>query len=54
MVVLVRTEEQYGIAFRKGSDTEVVVSGAIQELYDEGVVAEIAEKYGLSDILIQK
>ena len=47
-------EQEYGIAFRKGSDTEAVVSGAIQELYTEGVVAEIAEKYGLSDILIQQ
>jgi polar amino acid transport system substrate-binding protein len=46
-------EQQYGIAFRKGSDTEAVVSGAIQELYEDGTVEAIAEKYGLSDILIK-
>ncbi len=46
-------EQEYGIAFRKGSDTEAVVSEAIAELYKEGVVEEIAEKYGLSDILIK-
>ena len=46
-------EQQYGIAFRKGSDTEAVVSAAIQELYQDGTVEAIAEKYGLSDILIK-
>ena len=46
-------EQQYGIAFRKGSDTEAVVSGALQELYEDGTVEAIAEKYGLSDILIK-
>ena len=46
-------EQQYGIAFRKGSDTEEVVSAAIQELYQDGTVEAIAEKYGLSDILIK-
>lgn len=46
-------EQQYGIAFRKGSDTEAVVSAAIQELYQDGTVETIAEKYGLSDILIK-
>ena len=47
-------EQEYGIAFRKGSDTSAVISEAIQALYDDGTVAAIAEKYGLSDILIQK
>ena len=46
-------EQQYGIAFRKGSDATEKVSGAIAELYADGTVAEIAEKYGLSDILVQ-
>ena len=46
-------QQEYGIAFRKGSDAEAKISGAIQELYAEGVVEEIAEKYGLSDILIK-
>lgn len=46
--------QEYGIAFRKGSDTTAKVNEAIQELYDEGVVAEIAEKYGLTEMLIQR
>ena len=46
-------QQEYGIAFRKGSDISDVVSKAISELYDEGVVEEIAEKYGLSDILVK-
>ena len=45
-------EQMYGIAFRKGSDTTEKVSGAIAELYADGTVGEIAEKYGLSDILV--
>ncbi len=47
-------DQEYGIAFRKGSDTAEVVSKAIAELYDEGVVDEIAAKYGLTDALIKK
>lgn len=47
-------EQQYGIAFRKGSDVTEKVNTAIQELYDDGTVGEIAEKYGLTDILIAK
>ncbi len=46
--------QEYGIAFRKGSDVTEKVNAAIQELYDEGVVAEIAEKYGLSEALIRR
>ena len=45
--------QEYGIAFRKGSDTNAVVSAAIQELYEEGVVEEIAARYGLSDALVK-
>ncbi|MBQ9155218.1 MAG: transporter substrate-binding domain-containing protein [Eubacterium sp.] len=47
-------DQEYGIAFRKGSDTADVVSGAIAELYADGTVEEIAAKYGLSDALIKK
>lgn len=46
--------QEYGIAFRKGSDATAKINEAIQELYDEGVVAEIAEKYGLTEMLIQR
>ncbi|MBO7710795.1 MAG: transporter substrate-binding domain-containing protein, partial [Lachnospiraceae bacterium] len=45
-------EQEYGIAFRKGSDVTEMVNAAIQELYEDGTVGEIAEKYGLSDILV--
>ena len=44
--------QEYGIAFRKGSDVTEMVNAAIKELYEDGTVGEIAEKYGLSDILI--
>lgn len=46
-------QQEYGIAFRKGSDTADVVSAAIAELYEEGVVEEIAAKYGLTDALVK-
>ena len=47
-------EQEYGIAFRKGSDVTEKVNAAIQELYEDGTVGEIAEKYGLTDILIAR
>ena len=46
-------EQEYGIAFRKGSDATEKVNAAIAELYSEGVVEQIAAKYGLTDILIK-
>ena len=45
-------EQEYGIAFRKGSDVTEKVNDAIADLYEDGTVSRIAEKYGLSDILI--
>ena len=45
--------QEYGIAFRKGSDTAAKVNEALAELYADGTVAAIAEKYGLSDALIK-
>ena len=44
--------EFYGIAFRKGSDTAAVVNQAIAELYADGTLKEIAEKYKLADMLV--
>ena len=44
--------QEYGIAFRQGSDVTEKVNEAIAELTEEGVVAEIAAKYGLTDALI--
>ena len=45
-------EEEYGIGFRKGSDMAAKVDEIIAELEAEGKVAEIAEKYNLTDSLI--
>lgn len=46
-------EEEYGIAFRKGSpETLEKVNGAIQELANEGKLNEIAEKYKLEDLIL--
>ncbi len=47
-------KQEYGIAFRKGSDTTEVINSAIDELYADGTVAKIAEKYNLADMLIQR
>ena len=41
--------QEYGIAFRKGSDATEKVNEAIKELTLDGTVAEIAAKYGLTD-----
>ncbi len=47
-------DEQYGIAFRKGSDMTEKVNAAITELVEDGTLAKIAAKYGLEDQLIAK
>ena len=44
-------EENYGIAFRKGSDLTAKVNEAIKALKDNGKLAEIAKKYKLEDIV---
>ena len=45
--------QEYGIAFRKGSDVTEAVNGAIAELMAEGTVDEIAGRYGLVEMLIK-
>ncbi len=45
--------EEYGIAFRKGSDIVPAVNAAIAELAAEGKMDEIAAKYKLSDLIIE-
>ncbi len=45
--------QEYGIACRKGSDMTQKINDAIAELTAEGVVAEIAAKYNLSDMLVK-
>ena len=43
--------QEYGIAFRKGSDVTEKVNEAIIELTKDGTIAEIAARYGLTDAL---
>ena len=44
--------QEYGIAFRKGSDVTEKVNQIIVELTKDGTVAEIAARYGLTDALV--
>ena len=44
--------QEYGIAFRKGSDVTEKVNEIIKELTKDGTVAEIAGRYGLTDALV--
>lgn len=39
--------EDYGVAFRKGSDITAQVNGIFKELAASGALAELADKYGL-------
>ncbi|MBR2868312.1 MAG: transporter substrate-binding domain-containing protein [Clostridia bacterium] len=47
-------DEQYGIAFRKGSDMTAKVNAAITELVADGTLQSIAAKYKLENELIAK
>lgn len=42
------TQEEYGIGFRKGSDTVAKVNEVINELYEDGTLGTLAEKYDLT------
>ena len=57
-LVVVETEEfspeEYGIAFRKGSDMTAKVNEAIKELAADGTLATIAAKYKLDEVLSVK
>ena len=44
--------QQFGIAFRKGSDMTGKVNEILRKLLDDGTVAEIAARYGLEDSLL--
>ncbi|MGN1115442.1 MAG: amino acid ABC transporter substrate-binding protein, partial [Candidatus Ornithomonoglobus sp.] len=46
--------EEYGIAFRQGSDVTEEVNAAMQELAADGTLQTIAEKYGVEDLLLVK
>ena len=46
------SKEEYGIAFRKGSDMTAKVNEIIRELKSSGELAKIAKTYKLDDILL--
>ncbi|MBR7133916.1 MAG: transporter substrate-binding domain-containing protein [Clostridia bacterium] len=46
------SEEEYGIAFRKGSDLTAKINEIIRELKSEGKLTEIAKTYKLENILL--
>ena len=46
--------EQYGIAFRKGSDATAKVNDAMKKLAENGKLKAIADKYNLTDLLLIK
>lgn len=45
--------EEYGIGFRTGSDVVDEVNKIIKELYEDGTLKKIAEKYDLADNLVE-
>ena len=45
--------QQFGIAFRKGSDMTAKVNEIIKELQKDGTLETIASHYGLEDALIK-
>ncbi len=47
-------DEQYGIAFRKGSDITAEVNAAITKLAADGTLADIAANYKLTEQIIAK
>jgi polar amino acid transport system substrate-binding protein len=44
--------EVYAVGFKRGSDLRDRVNGALQELYNEGKIMELAVKYNLADSLV--
>ena len=44
--------EVYAVGFKKGSDLTAKVNQAMKELYDDGTLALLAEKYGLENSLL--
>lgn len=48
------TADEYGVAFRKGSDMVEKVNEIIKELAADGTLQKIADKYKLGDLLLAK
>lgn len=47
-------KEEYAIAFRKGSDAVNYVNKAVCEMVEDGSLKKIAEKYNLTDFLLNE
>ncbi len=47
-------DEQYGVGFRKGSDLVDELNAFFKEMYDNGKMMEIAEKYGVQASIIEQ
>ena len=45
-------DEEYGVGFRKGSDMVAEINKFFTEAYDDGVMMEIAEQYGVEAAII--
>lgn len=48
------SEEQYGVGFRKGSDLAEELNKFFAEKYADGTMKEIADRYGISDKLVEQ
>lgn len=48
------TEESYGIGCRKGSDLTDFINSVLYELYADGTMEEVAEKYGVQAALVEQ
>ena len=47
-------DQEYGIAFRQGSDFTAMVNEALQELQADGTFEELAAKYDLTEALLDR
>ncbi len=46
--------EEYGVGFRKGSDLAAELNDFIAGAYEDGTIQELAEKYGVQDMMVEK
>lgn len=45
--------EEYGVGFRKGSDLTAELNDFFAKAYEDGTIQELAEKYGVHDMLVK-
>lgn len=48
------TTEEYGVGCRKGSDLASYINAAFAEMYADGSMKEIAEKYGVQESVLEQ